>query len=67
MSKKHITTTRFDAAKKKSNKLAAISAIWILAIVAVSAIMGDTGVFVQVLPVLAMGGFLSVMIEIFSS
>ena len=65
--RKHITTVSVNTIKKRSNKLAAISAIWIIVIVAMSAIMGDAGTFVQVLPVLTMGGFLSVMIEIFSS
>ncbi len=64
---RHITTVSVNTVKKKSNKLAAISAIWIIVIVSMSVIMGDAGTFVQVLPVLTMGGFLSVMMEIFSS
>ncbi len=65
--RKHITTVSVDAAKKRANKLAAISAVWIIVIVSLSVVMGETGTFVQALPILTIGGFLNVMIEIFSS
>lgn len=58
--------SRLSKLKIRSNKLAAISAIWIIVIIGASVLIGDTGVFVQLLPVLCIGGFLSVMLEIYT-
>ncbi len=52
--------------KLKSNKLAAISAVWIIVIIGASLLLGESGLFVQMLPILCMGGFLSVAIEIYT-
>jgi len=58
--------SKLSKLKLKSNKLAAISAVWIIVIIGSSLLLGDTGLFVQMLPVLCIGGFLSVMIEIYT-
>ncbi len=58
--------SKLSKLKIRSNKLAAISAIWIIVIIGASILIGDTAVFVQMLPVLCIGGFLSVMIEIYT-
>ena len=52
--------------KIKANKLAAISAVWIIVIIGSSLLLGESGLFVQMLPILCIGGFLSVMIEIYT-
>jgi hypothetical protein len=50
----------------ESNKLAAVSAVWIAVIISSSVLLGETGTFVQLLPVLCLGGFLSMVIEIYT-
>ncbi len=52
--------------KKISNKFAAISAIW-FAVIIISAVMlgEESGIFVQLLPILCAGGFLSVLAEMY--
>ena len=58
--------SKLSKLKMKSNKLAAISAVWIIVIIGSSLLLGEGGLFVQMLPVLCIGGFLSVMIEIYT-
>lgn len=53
-------------AKKVSNKFAAISAIWFAVIIITAIVLGEeSGVFVQLLPILCAGGFLSVLAEMY--
>ena len=52
--------------KKASNKFAAISAIWFALIIAAALLLGeDSAIFVQLLPLLCAGGFLSVLVELY--
>lgn len=53
--------------RRQSNKLAAISAVWMVVIISSSLLLGDSGTFIQLLPVLCIGGFLSMMIEIYTT
>ena len=51
--------------RKETNKFAAISAIWFAVIVVSAILLGDSGIFVQLLPLLCVGGFLSVIVELY--
>lgn len=51
--------------KKESNKFAAISAIWFAVIIASAIMLGDSALFIQMLPLLCVGGFLSVIVELY--
>ena len=53
--------------KRESNKLAAISAVWLVVILATSIMLGDNETFIQLLPVLCLGGFLTIAIEIYTT
>jgi len=51
--------------KKESNKFAAISAIWFAVIIASAIMLGDSFLFIQLLPLLCVGGFLSMIVELY--
>lgn len=51
--------------RKETNKFAAISAIWFAVIVVSAILLGNSGIFVQLLPLLCVGGFLSVIVELY--
>jgi len=55
-----------ETIKRESNKFAAISAIWFAVIITAAIILGEeSGIFVQLLPLLCTGGFLSVVVELY--
>ncbi len=53
--------------KRQINKLAAISAVWMVVIISSSLLLGESGKFIQLLPLLCIGGFLSMIIEIYTN
>ena len=56
----------FMKIRRQINKFAAISAVWIAVIIASSILLGESDKFIQFLPVLCLGGFLSIVIEIYT-
>jgi len=58
--------SKLSKLKLYANKLAAISAVWIVVIISASLLLRESGIFVQLLPILTIGGFLSILIEIYT-
>lgn len=60
MNKKKLTVV-----KKKADKLAAITVTWFIIIIASAIMLGESAAFIRLLPVLCLGGFASVTVEIY--
>ncbi|MBN2112041.1 hypothetical protein JW707_02975 [Candidatus Woesearchaeota archaeon] len=61
MKKKKLTVI-----KRKADKLAAISVTWFVMIIASAIMIGEGDAFIRLLPVLCLGGFAAISIEIYS-